>query len=227
MTNSTPASGGQDQFVLGHAPDEYDTLDPNATGRWYTLSLNGHSAGVIWTDDADGVGFVQIPATTASSEDLSRLTQQLIRFKGIDVPASTVFDAIKMFEGYEANIQEYGSLGEVDIRSLVAAGEIEASSAQRVGGPIATDDTGTDPSELEPYNFVAINEDGAVVGVGRSTAEAILFRDNGTWVPLPDEDLRFDACEWLAMSDEKLNQYDESELRGAEFTREDVENSNA
>lgn len=216
-----------DQFELESAPAEYAPIDEAAEGRWFTLSVSGKSVGTIWTDDADAFGFKPDRSSSAKSDEFSRINDQISRYRSMDVPASVVYEAMKQFTNHTSSDEQSGSLEAVVTAPVTAAVNPKEESAPdrawKPGDAIPADDLGLDPSELEEYNFVAVDENNEVVGVGRSTEAAMLLRDNGNWVPLPDDDLRFDGCEWLEIDDSILESYDKRIQEGLEFTREDVD----
>lgn len=218
MTDSAPQpeENTGDHFEIGYVPGRYDDLEPSADGRWFNLSVNGEEIGRMWTDSVGGLGLVQKPG--ASGNALSRVYQQIDRYKKLGFPAETVFDAMRIFTGYSASGFATGKLSAIEPYPITADGEKEP-----VGRPMEVDDEGISSEDLPEYNFIAIDENDEVVGAGRSTHTALLMRDGKNWVPLPEDDLRFDGCEWIEVDDAGLSAYDKRIETGLAFTREDLE----
>lgn len=218
MTDNTPAETpkSEDHFELGYAPGRYDNLEPTADGSWFDLTVNGEELGRMWTDGIGGLGLVQKPG--ASSDAVSRVYQQIDRYKTLGFPAETVFDAMRIFTGHTATGYTTGKLSGIEPYSVTAAVDEPV-----VGEAPEVDDESIASEDMPEYNFIAIDENDDVVGAGRSTHTDLLMRDGTNWVPLPEDDLRFDGCEWIEIDDATLSSYDTRVKAGLEFTREDLE----
>jgi len=219
-----------DHFELAYAPESYGLFDPALDGIWYSISADGEKLGTIWTDGTEGLGFILNPSTKASSEMQSRIPQLLDRFKRMNVPASTAYEAFKLIDGFTVESDMHGLLEEITQNPVTAAAAPDNTDTQLKrptsgpGASIPVDTEGLDPADLPEYSFIAVDADNNVVGAGRSTHETLLMRDNGAWVPLPEDDLRYDGCEWLEVSDDVIDEYDNRINAGLEFLRDDVEN---
>lgn len=91
MTQDPHQEARQDQELhleTAYAPAFY--RDPmTGPGRWFVLYAHGHPLGLIWTNDADGLGF--IPANDAGIARTPELAQAFSRAKAAGTPATDVF----------------------------------------------------------------------------------------------------------------------------------------
>lgn len=201
------------QFETVYGP-AYPGMIDAGPGRWFThKNVSGEDLGIIWTDDADGLGFIPTPLGDSSQMAQARFRRSLAN-QGVS--ATDAFDAAVEYE------EDYSEVVEVFSGDL---SEIIEESAPQEEGLVAAAPQKGEIAESTSYGISVADDDITVLDLVKVDQDGVYVRESGAWISLdPEEDSDTDERVyghiWYDVSSDAVEIFDAASPE-TELTKED------